>query len=91
VVQYGLPEDYNTTYQQKVLAISPAEVKKMAGRYFDANDLILVLVGNIKEFRDAIHKSFPSAKYEELAFGQIDLLQPDLTKAKPAAAMVVGR
>jgi zinc protease len=86
VVQYGLPEDYNATYQQKVLAVSPAEVKKMAGRYFDANDLTIVLVGNVKEFRDAMHKAFPGAKYEELAFDQVDLLRPDLRKAKHAAA-----
>ena len=85
-VQYGLPADYNSTYQRKVLAVSPAEVKQMAGRYFDASDLTIVLVGNVKEFRDAIHSAFPGAKCEELAFDQVDLLRPDLRKAKPAAA-----
>jgi hypothetical protein len=33
-----------------------------------------------------MHKAFPGAKYEELAFDQVDLLRPDLRKAKPAAA-----
>ncbi len=42
--QYGLPADYNSTYQRKVLAVGRADVKKMAGRYFDAGDLTLVLV-----------------------------------------------
>ena len=86
--QYGLPADYNSTYQQKVLAVGPADVKKMAGRYFDAGDLTLVLVGNVREFRDAIHKAFPAAKYDELAFDEVDLLMPDLRKAKPAVASV---
>jgi len=86
--QYGLPADYNSTYQQKVLAVGPADVKKMAGRYFDAGDLTLVLVGNVKEFRDAIHKAFPAEKYDELAFDEVDLLMPDLRKAKPAVASV---
>ena len=87
-VQYGLPADYNTTYQQKILAVGPADVKKMAARYFDAADLTLVLVGNVKEFRDAIHKAFPTAKYDELAFDQVDLLMPDLRKAKASVASV---
>lgn len=85
-VQYGLPADYNATYQQRVLAVGAAEVKQMGGRYFDAADLTLVLVGNVKAFRDAIHKVFPTAKYDELAFDQVDLLMPDLRKAKPVAA-----
>jgi zinc protease len=85
-VQYGLPADYNAAYQQKVLAVGPADVKRMAGRYFDAADLTLVLVGNVKEFRDAIHKAFPAAKYDELAFDQVDVLTPDLRKAKTEAA-----
>jgi zinc protease len=85
-VQYGLPADYNATYQQRVLAVSAADVKQMAGRYFDAANLTLVLVGNVKQFRDEIRKTYPSAKYDELAFDQVDLLMPDLRKAKPEAA-----
>ncbi len=88
-VQFGLPADYNATYQQKVLAVGPADVKKMAGRYFDAADLTLVLVGNVREFRDAIRKVFPIAKYDELAFDQVDVLMPDLRKTKPVAASVI--
>ncbi|HYK91841.1 MAG TPA: pitrilysin family protein [Acidobacteriota bacterium] len=82
VVQYGLPEDYNDTYQQKVLGVNPADVKSMAGRYFNASDLILVLVGNAKDFRDALRKEFPDAKFDELSFAQVDLLAPDLRKSK---------
>ncbi len=84
VVQYGLPADYNETYQQKVLAVSPGQVKEMAGRYFDAKDLVLVLVGNVKAFNDAIRKEFPQARFEELPFDQLDVLAPDLRKAKPS-------
>ncbi len=86
VAQYDLPADYNDTYQQKVLAVGPSEVKAMSGRYFDGADLILVLVGNTKQYRDAIRKEFPAAKYEELPFDQVDLLAPDLHKPKPATA-----
>ncbi len=82
VVQYGLPADYNDTYQQKVLAVSPTDVKLMAGRYFDAKNLIVVLVGNVKEFREAIHREFSGAQFEELPFDRVDLLAPDLKKAQ---------
>ncbi len=86
VAQYGLPADYNDTYPQKVLAVGPAEVKEMAGRYFDSTNLVMVLVGNAKEFRLSIQKEFPAARIEEMPFDQIDLLAPDLKKAKATAA-----
>ncbi len=85
VVQYGLPADYNDTYQQKVLAVGPGQVKEMAGRYFDAKNLVLVLVGNVKAFRDALRKDFPQARIEELPFDQLDVLAPDLHKTKTAS------
>ncbi len=91
VVQYSLPEDYNDTYPQKVRAVSPEDIKRMAARYFDASNLVLVLVGNVKQFRDTIKKEFPSAKVEELPFDQVDLLAPDLKKPKaPAAGSTPG-
>ncbi len=86
VAEYGLPADYNDTYQQKVLAVGQPEVKAMAGKYFDAGNLEIVLVGNVKAFKDGIQKEFPKAKLEELPFDQIDVLAPDLRRPKPAAA-----
>ncbi len=86
VVQNDLPADYNDVYQQKVMAVGPAHVKSMAARYFDANNLVLVLVGNVKAFGEALHKEFPQAKYEELPFDQVDLLAPDLRKPKVTGA-----
>ena len=85
VVQYGLPTDYNETYQQKVLKVSPEDVKQMASRYFDAANVILVLVGNVKEFREALQKEFPTVKFQELSFTRVDLLAPDLRKPKPVS------
>jgi zinc protease len=80
VAHYRLPPDYNDTYQQKVMAIGPAQIKEMAGRYFDASDLVLVLVGNVAQFRDAIKKEFPKARFEELPFEKVDLLAPGLRR-----------
>ncbi|MBZ5555545.1 MAG: insulinase family protein [Acidobacteriia bacterium] len=82
VVQFNLPADYNDVYQQKIMVVDPAKVKEIAGRYFDSNNLVLVLVGNVKAFGEALHKDFPQAKFEELPFDQVDLLTPDLRKPK---------
>ncbi len=93
VAQFDLPADYNDTYQEKVRAVGPDQVKAMAARYFavcasptpcggDADNLALVLVGNVKQFRDALRQQFPAAKFEEMPFDQVDLLGADLRRAK---------
>jgi zinc protease len=78
VAEYGLPADYNQTYQERVRAVTLAEAEQMARRYFDARDLDLVLVGNAAQFRDALKKAFPGAQYEEIPLDQLDLLSPTL-------------
>ncbi len=88
VAQFDLPADYNDTYQEKVRAVGPEQVKAMATRYLDVADLNLVLVGNVSQFRDALKKEFPNAKYEEIAHDQLDLLAADLRKPKEAEAAV---
>ena len=80
VAQYNLPPDYYDTYQQKVLAVSPVQIKEMSGRYFDASNLVMVLVGNVKAFREAVKKEYPQARYEELPFDRIDLLAQGLRR-----------
>ena len=86
VSEYDLAPDYYDTYQQKIMAVGPAEVKTMTTRYFDAANLIIVLVGNVKQFREGIRKEFSKAKFEELPFDQVDLLAADLRRPKPATA-----
>ncbi|HEY4708614.1 MAG TPA: pitrilysin family protein [Candidatus Acidoferrales bacterium] len=86
VAAFGLPADYNSTYPDKIRSVTSAQVRDMAMRYLSAKDLDLVFAGNVSAFRDALKKAFPDAKYEEIAFDQVDLLSPDLRKAKVASA-----
>ncbi len=86
VEQYGLPADYNDTYQQHILGISPEQVKAMSGKYFAPADLDVVLVGNVATFREALQKEFSAAKIEEMPFDQVDLLAASLRRPKEAAA-----
>lgn len=86
VAEYGLPADYNSTYPDKIRGVTAAEVKSMAAKYMSAGDLDVVLAGNVSAFRDELKKEFPSAKFDEIAADQIDLLAPGLRAAKAAAA-----
>ena len=88
---YGLPDDYNQTYPAKVRATTAEQVKQMAGRYFDAANENLVLAGSASAFRDGLKAAFPSAKYEEIAADDLDLMAPDLRKAPPSAAQAATR
>ncbi len=83
---FDLPAGYNSTYPEKIRAVTSAQVRDMAMRYLSAKDLDLVFAGNVSAFRDALKKAFPDAKYEEISFDQVDLLAPDLRKSKQAAA-----
>jgi len=97
VAHYDLPTDYNDTYREKILAVGPEQVETMAKRYFSSCEsrtpqrdadcsLDLVLVGNVKEFRDALKKEFPEATVEEIPFDQVNMLAADLRQPKEAAA-----
>jgi hypothetical protein len=87
-VAFDLPTGYNSTYPEKVQAVTSAQVKEMAQRYLSAGDLDIVLAGNVSEFRDALKKAFPDANYEEIPFEQVDVLAPDLRKPKETAAAI---
>lgn len=85
VAEYGLAPDYNDTYQQKILGVNESEVKQMATRYFNAQNLDIVLVGNASKFLPAVKADFPAAQWQEIPFDQLDLLSPDLRQTKSEA------
>jgi zinc protease len=85
VAEYGLPGDYNDTYQQKILGVSDANVREMASRYFNSQDMDIVLVGNASKFLDGLKADYPNAKWDEIPLAALDLLSPDLRKPKTAA------
>ena len=78
---YDLPTDYNTTYPDKIRAVTSAQVQEMAKRYLTTQDFDLVLAGNVSAFRDDLKKVFPDAIYTEIPFDQVDVLAPDLRNA----------
>ena len=91
VAEFDLPADYNDTYPERIRGVTPAQVKEMAQRYLQTNNLDIVLAGNVSAFRDALKKEFPNAQYTEIPFDQVDVLATDLRKAKESAETVDRR
>jgi zinc protease len=82
VAEFGLLADYNEVYPTRIRSVSAEQVKEIAGRYFGANDLDLVLAGDVSKFRDALKKAFPNGTWEEIPYDKLDLLQPNLRKTR---------
>jgi len=76
-----LPADYLDTYQQRIRAVTADDVKRVAQKYFDPQDLDVIFVGNVAGFRDAIVKMLPGASVVEIPAEDVDLLSPTLMKA----------
>jgi zinc protease len=86
VAAYGLAPDYNSTYPDKIRAISADQVRSMSAKYFAPENADIVLAGNISAFGDALKKEFPSAKFDQVPADDIDLLAPDLHRRKAVIA-----
>lgn len=85
VAEYGLDPDYNDTYQQKILAVDESAVKQMTERYFNSQNLDVVLVGNASQFLLEVKEEFPLAQWQEIPFNQLDLLSANLRQASSEA------
>jgi zinc protease len=53
---YNLPADYWDTYPQRVEAITPAEVQRVARKYYDASRLQIVAVGDGASVKKVLEK-----------------------------------
>ena len=53
---YDLPADYWDTYPQKVAAITPDDVQRVAQKYIDLDHLQIVAVGDASKTRDILAK-----------------------------------
>ncbi|HEX8284589.1 MAG TPA: pitrilysin family protein [Pyrinomonadaceae bacterium] len=66
---YGLSLDEINRYIASVQAVTPAQIQKFAGSRLGAADANIVIVGDAKEFIEALRKQFPNVeviKREEL-------------------------
>ena len=54
VDQYGLGDGYLSRYVGNIMAVSPAEIQRMAQRYFDPTRMTITVVGDKKVVEDQI-------------------------------------
>ena len=86
VLFYGLPLTDIETYRERVNAISPADIQRVARQYLHPDRLSVVLVGNAAAFT----RQLAGVGFER--FEQVELPQLDLSsvtfqrRARPAAA-----
>jgi zinc protease len=81
VAHYGLPANYNETYQNRISAVTLPQANTVAAKYFQPAPLEIVVAGNAAAFRDALKKEFPEASYEEFTPAEMDLLLPAMHRA----------
>jgi zinc protease len=54
LVIYNLPDDYFNRYTERILAVTPADVERVARKYIDTDDLAYVIVGDRKEVGESV-------------------------------------
>ncbi|HUO35971.1 MAG TPA: pitrilysin family protein [Candidatus Acidoferrum sp.] len=85
VAAFGLPSDYNSTYPDQIHAVTVPQVDAMCQKYLSAQELDLVLVGNVSAFRDTLKQAFPHAEFQEIPLTDLDVLAPDLRAVRTAS------
>lgn len=48
---YGLPEDYLETYVDKIMAVTPDQVREMARKHIDLDNIIICVVGDAAKIK----------------------------------------
>jgi zinc protease len=76
VAHYGLPANYNETYQNRITAVTLSQANTVAAKYFQPSSLEIVVAGNAAQFRDNLKREFPDATYDEFTPAEMDLLLP---------------
>lgn len=54
--EYGLPADYWDTYPNKIMAVTAADVQRVAKSYVPLDNLQLIVVGDAAKIRDVVSK-----------------------------------
>ena len=78
-VFYELPLEEVGTFRERVLAITPDEIQRVARAYIRPDRLSIVLVGNARQFIQRL-AAFGFTNIEVIRVEQLDLLSPTLKK-----------
>jgi zinc protease len=78
-VVYELPVEEITTYRERVLAITPDDIQRVARAYIKPDRLAVVLVGNAKAFVPQL-RSVGFTEFEVIPIEQLDLMSATLKR-----------
>jgi zinc protease len=62
--EYGLPDDYWDTYPEKVMAVTAADVQRVARKYVPLDNVQLIAVGDATKIAPVLSKYGPLEKYD---------------------------
>jgi zinc protease len=78
-VMYELPVEEISTYRERVLAVTPDDIQRVARTYIVPDRLSIVLVGNAKAFVPQL-KSVGFVDFEVIPIEQLDLMSATLRR-----------
>jgi zinc protease len=87
VLFYGLPVDELQSFRERVNAVSPSDVARVASAYLKPDRISLVLVGNAAAFTSQL-RAIGFGTYELIEMDQLDLTAPDFKRSARAAGPV---
>jgi zinc protease len=87
-VFYELPESEIPTYRERVQAVTPEDVQRVAQAYVRSDRLSIVLVGNAKAFVPQL-RSVGFTDFEVIPVGELDLMAASLRREGPRRAEAV--
>ncbi|HSS79524.1 MAG TPA: pitrilysin family protein, partial [Thermoanaerobaculia bacterium] len=83
-MKFGYGRDFLESYNQKISAVTAADVQRFAKERIHPERMAIVLAGNASAFLEPLKKSFPEVEVVPIA--DLDLLRNDLRKPKAAQA-----
>jgi hypothetical protein len=78
-VFFELPESEIATYRERVQAITPDDVQRVAQQYVRSDRLSIVLVGNARAFVPQL-RSVGFTDLEVIPIGELDLMSASLRR-----------
>jgi zinc protease len=78
---YDLPEDYLATYTDRVMAVKPEDVRRVAHRHIDYPNLVITIVGDAKAIEPDLRYFFPVEVYDTAG----KLVRTEEKKTQPAS------
>jgi zinc protease len=87
---YELPVDEIRTYRERVQAITPDDILRVAKQYIRQDRLSIVLVGNAKAFLNQL-RAQGLTEFEVIPIEQLDLTSPTLKRDRASSEPVAPR